>query len=268
MSRSQREALRPLFDAGMLEERRAGAGTRVAVVDAEAVRAFADRHFPDGLDVELAPDASRAEAVRGRRDAKLGTGSTEALLMRAVAPAVVELGDHSLDVHAATQAFGVAAVRLAPGVWPRFDGRLALVENDDVFWHFEETGLPAEVACLMRGRISNRVLDWLSSEAASGCTVLHCGDYDPVGVDEYRRLVEAPIPRVVYACPSDVAALIERHGKRALVRDSAGLLPRLRRSDDPVIRRMVDLFDRFGAGVEQEILISTAHDGRWASTEE
>ena len=260
--------MRSLFEAGILEERRAGAGTRVLVVDAEAVRAFADRHFPDGLDVELASDASRSEAVRGRRDAKLGTGTTEALLMRAMAPAVVELGNHSLDVHAATQSFGVAAVRLDETSQPRFAGRLALVENDDVFWHFEKTGLPADVACLMRGRISNRVLEWLSSEATSSCTVLHCGDYDPVGVDEYRRLVEAPIPRVVYACPGDLSALIERHGKRALVRDSAGLLPRLRRNDDPVIRRMLDLFDRFGAGVEQEILISTTHEGRWASTKE
>lgn len=91
-----------------------------------------------------------------------------------------------------TELAGVAALRLDDEQW-QFSGVLAIVENLEVFWNFEKLETEAQLALYAQGRLSGRVLDWLSSPAMAQTQILHCGDYDPVGLDEYLR-IKAALP--------------------------------------------------------------------------
>ena len=47
------------------------------------------------------------------------------------------------------------------------------------------------------------------------------------------------------------------HGKSDLIKNNSEILSRLRKNPDPAIKKVVDLIDRYGVGVEQEVLLST-----------
>ena len=50
--------------------------------------------------------------------------------------------------------------------------------------------------------------------------------------------------------------LLSRYGKRELLSGSNGaILARFRKTDDQEFRRIVELMDRYGVGLEQEVLL-------------
>ena len=50
--------------------------------------------------------------------------------------------------------------------------------------------------------------------------------------------------------------LLSRYGKRELLLGGNGaILARLRKTDDQEFRRIVELMDRYGVGLEQEVLL-------------
>jgi hypothetical protein len=85
--------------------------------------------------------------------------------------------------------------------------------------------------------------------------VLHFGDYDPVGLDEYLRLREACPGRAELYLPQGLERLFARYSKPGLLRGTEAVLRRLRDCGLPEVRRVVDLMDRHGAGLEQEALL-------------
>lgn len=113
-----------------------------------------------------------------------------------------------------------------------------------------------DLAIFASGRMSGRLLDWLASSAMQNCPIVHWGDYDPVGVAEYVRLVTRCGDRVQSFVPDDLPALIRCHGKRKLITDQVEILSRLRQSQsDPHVARMIALFDEQRKGLEQELLL-------------
>jgi hypothetical protein len=87
--------------------------------------------------------------------------------------------------------------------------------------------------------------------------LLHLPDYDPVGLSEFQRLRSRLGQRVALYLPPDLENLFAQFSKRKLLanRSSQAILARIRKSDSPEIRRVVDLMDRHNAGLEQEALL-------------
>jgi len=247
--------LRSLFDAGVLQEVREGAGRRVLVRDRASVEAFARTRFPDwdGAPVE-AP--ARARSIAGYRDAKQArVAEAEVVLLRGHADDVVDVGGTPLPVGTLTRRFGVASVVLRAEAQPRVQGRLAVVENLEAFLHYERLGVAADLALYAGGRLSARILRWLGSDALRDAAAVHCGDYDPVGLDEYLRLRVACGDRARLFVPDGMGDLLRRYGKAALLTDQAAVLRRLRAAADPDVQAVVALLDRYGCGLEQEALL-------------
>ncbi len=265
LSRRQRGRLASLFESGVLEEQRAGAGRRVVVRTKEALADFAEKLFPADFKNEgegsfqACSSLPKMEAVLCRRDAK-AAGSTWAqpVLLRGFGSARLlsrDPGGASFQVAELTRLAGLAALRLErPFRWA-FAGRIAIVENLEVFLNFERLGLDMKLVLYSGGRISRLVLAWLSSDIMAGTTVLHLGDYDPVGLSEYLRLRNAIRERAGLYVPPGIKNLVKKFGKSSLITNQTGTLARLRACGDQDVERLAELLEECGCGLEQEVLL-------------
>jgi len=232
----------------------------IEVKDAIALQSFRQQRFPhgDSLPVtdESVPLPPRSAAVGLHRDAKRARTTTgEPVLIRAIADSSASAGDDVVDLRELTALTGSACLVIENGSGWQLEGRIAVVENLEVFLHFEKLSLDTPVAIYAGGRLSGRVLDWLASPSMSQCAYLHCGDYDPVGLDEYLRLRNRLADRVALYSPDSLPGLFARYGKRDLLRDSEAILARLRHTANDDVRAIVGLMDDTGCGLEQEALL-------------
>lgn len=257
LSARQRERLGPLFAAGVLGEVRSGAGRRVEVRNRGALADFARALYPSGLEGLTGEGAApRSRAVAQVRDAKRAAGTdAEAVLLRGFGEARLTGPAGALPVGEWTRRAGVAALQIAQGCPWGWEGQVAVVENAEAFFHLEDLDLPCGLALYAGGRLSRRVLAWLASPPMAGARYLHLGGYDPVGLDEYLRLARACPGRVRLFVPEGFEGLLAAYGKPSLPAASPAVQARLRRAEDPDVRRVVALLDRHGAGLEQEALL-------------
>ncbi|MFO8071746.1 MAG: DUF2220 family protein [Polyangia bacterium] len=230
------------------------------VRDIAAVSAFYEKLFPHGNVAPSSEDgtspAPRGEAVALFRDAKRArSAAAEPVLLRAAGEARAVRGEASIDLCELTRAAGAACLLVDDRPGWCLQGTVAVIENLEVFLSFEKLRTRASTALYSAGRLSRRVRSWLASDEMRSCDYLHCGDYDPVGLDEYLRLRDELGSRVELHLPPCIEALFRRYGKRELLRDSPAILARLRRVDLPSIRRVVSLMDETGCGLEQEALL-------------
>lgn len=255
LTESDRARLQSLFDAGVLEMEKSGAGKKVVVKNQEALGAFVMKNYPSGLEGRQEVLTPRSRAVAELRDSKRSREIGPLMvLLRGFGNCKLRSGEEVLPVAHWTKLAGVAALRLDDRQW-QFSGVLAIVENLEVFWNFEKLETEAQLALYAQGRLSGRVLDWLSSPGMAQTQIMHCGDYDPVGLDEYLRIKAALAERTELYLPANLEDLLRRYGKRELLADSAAVLARLRKTEDHEVRRVVTLMDRHGVGLEQEALL-------------
>jgi hypothetical protein len=256
LSRRDRIRLQALFDAEVLHEERAGAGLRIVVKKPTAFQAFAEKTYPAGLYGGGEELPFRARAVAELRDSKKAKGRCPAtVLLRGFRGAVLSVDDNFLEVAAWTAQAGVAVVALDRLSHWNFSGVIAVVENLEVFWNIEKVEPKVELALFAEGRLDKRILAWLASTPMQGARIIHFGDYDPVGLDEYLRYKEASPGRIELYRPPNLEELFRKYGKPRLLTDSAAIMPRLRQTSDPDACSIIQLMDRFGAGLEQEALL-------------
>lgn len=254
LSTRARERLTALFDAGVLLTERRGAGRVVRAQNTSAVAALRERLFPGS---DTGPVATpRAAAVAALRDAKRAArAEASVVLLRATGPASAWIGGQTLDVPAMTRQLGAVAVVLDAGRALRIESPLAIVENLECFLHAEQLGTGAPLALYAGGRLPGPVLDWLASDAMRRADLIHCGDYDPVGLDEFLRLHAARDGRARLHVPPDLEKLFQRYGKPALLSRNQSLMPRLRACTIPAVSDVVRLMHDHGCGLEQEALL-------------
>lgn len=247
-----RLAIGPLFDMGALKEARHGAGWRIVVTNLDALKNFVDARFPLGLESAVS-GLGRTEAVSVLRDSKRGVNSTgEPVLIRGFSGAHLVSPEGKIDVRSATDLCGTACIVLTDNlVWNYEGGRVALVENLDPFLRFDEQYSDFDAAIYCAGRISERLLNWLESQTFD---IVHFGDYDPVGLQEYLRIKKRTGHRVTLFIPDNLQELVRRFGKSKLLRDSTPILSSLRQEEDEVVRDVLQLLENAGMGLEQEIL--------------
>jgi hypothetical protein len=248
--------LRSLFETGVLAMEKGGGGKKVVVKNLDALGAFVLRSYPSGLQGSSAKLPPRSRAVAELRDSKKAreTGPLMVLL-RGFDNCELFAGEEVLEVAQWTELAGVAALCLDGRQW-QFTGLMAVVENFEVFWNFEKLKTGAQLAVYAQGRLSGRILNWLSSPAMAQARIIHCGDYDPVGLDEFLRLKSACPKRAGLYLPANLEDLLFRYGKKELLLGNNGaILARLRKTEDQEVRRLVELMDRHGVGLEQEVLL-------------
>ncbi len=254
VSAASEKKLRSLLDAGVVQKTRRGSGFVLEVSDTEVLGKFVRRKYPDA---DLSDDVSpRARAVGSLRNAKRAARTDrEPVLLRAFQPTTCRNGDVSFDVKARSRETGAVCLVLSEDHGWSLSTRIAVVENMECFLHFEKMDVPASVALYASGRLSDRVLQWLQSQRMQESTFIHCGDYDPVGLDEYLRLKSAVGDRAELYVPAGLKKLINLYGRPELIADSAPTLQRLRSAEDPDVRRLAGLLDETGWGLEQEVLL-------------
>lgn len=260
ISTRNRKKLQPLLATDVLEEVRIGGGRSVMLCDRAALLAYVKKYYPSGLEKKTELKGSpRSNAIAQLRDAKKASVTdAEILSLRAGGSVdILSLDGKLLPLVEWCNLAGVAAVRLDKASQWAGSGVIAIVENLEVFIHFEKLGFEADLIVYAAGRLSERVLRWLSSLGMQSCQIVHFGDYDPVGVDEYLRLKKACPGRVEMYVPDDLEALLSQYGKPALLEDSKAILSRLRTEKDETARDLVLLMDRYNCGLEQEVLLQS-----------
>lgn len=256
LSARDRFRLQSLYDAGVLLVERSGAGRRIVLHDANALESFIARTYPSGLQGINKTLSSRSKAVAELRDSKKARETQPvAVLLRGFHNSTLHFGNKVLPISSWSELAGVAALRLDGETQWGFSGIVAFVENLEVFWNFEKLEIGADIAIYAQGRLNSKVVDWLASPAMQHARIIHCGDYDPVGLDEFLRLKSAcPGRTEIYITPN-LENLLSRYGKKELISDNAAILARLRKNDDPQVSFIVKLIDRWGLGLEQEVLL-------------
>jgi len=128
--------------------------------------------------------------------------------LRATEPAIATRGTCEVDLFGLSQSAGVACLLLKEDDYWRIETDIAIVENLEVFLHFEKLHSRQVVALYAGGRLSSRALNWLASNVMSGALLLHCGDYDPVGLDEFLRLYNRVGRGTATACGHGIAQFV------------------------------------------------------------
>jgi len=246
--------LRPLVAAGVVAERRSGAGRQVIVEDSLAFQAFIGRTFP--MEDTAANTPSRVVGIRRFRDTKTyRADGPDVLRVRGFSPGILRKNGHSVDVQGATANHGVFSFHLGPEY--TLHGRVALVENPTVFDLFERTELALPLVIYGQGRISTRALSWLANQHDEAFCLLHLPDYDPVGLTEFERIRNRLGSRAQLYLPKDLDDLFRRFGNCNLLGRprSRRLLEHLRTSKLPEVQAVVKIIDSNNVGLEQEALV-------------
>lgn len=256
MSNADKKRLQSLFDAGVLNEEKSGAGRRLVVVNQPALQAFVLTMYPSGLAGFKGDLSAKSKAVADRRDSKKAIGKNPVtLLVRGFNGCTFQKNGVQLPVADWTRSAGVAALCLDSLKGWECKGVLGFVENLETFWHIEKIAPFIDLAIYAEGRIGANILQWLNYPGMTEFRVVHFPDYDPVGMDEYLRIKGACPERAELFRPADLEKLFTRYGKAQLLSDSSVVLARLRKSSDSDVRYVVELMDRFGVGLEQEALL-------------
>lgn len=255
-SREFLAALAPMLDSGIVVEERAGAGRRLVVRDAQALRAFISQHFPE-VPVPEGTSSRIAGVARFRDTKSLASNLPEIVTFRAWDDDSLHSAGQRMPIAEATRLHGVFSFLLDDPTRYTLHGPCAMVENPAVFTQFEHLQLAPRLAIYGHGRSSNRLLDWLAAQTAPDFSLLHLPDYDPVGLDEFTRLQERLGSRVQLHLPENLAELFARHSNRELLQkpSSQSLLARLRQSQRAEVRAVLKLIEQHNAGLEQEALL-------------
>lgn len=251
----------PLLDSGVLVWQRSGAGRQLEVNGADALRDFYLQSFPE---VVLHPHAgSRVTSVGRFRDSKAMTNNEDEIISVRVWRDDASLKNGKpVCATVPTVAHGVFSFLLTRDSSYELHGPCALVENPAMFALAEQLNLGVGLLLYGHGRISDRAVEWLTRRADADFSLLHLPDYDPAGLSEFQRLQSRLGERAILHLPADLEARFARFSNRELLKksNSQTMLAQLRRSDSPVVCRVVALIDRYNAGLEQEALLIKLND--------
>lgn len=260
------KALAPLLAGGILEVTRSGAGEVMVVRDEEAFRTWLRKHYPlyDGQ-VTAPLGASRANAVALRKDSKsTGLGVAQGVLhLRALGSPdlAVRLDGREIQVGELTARHGIAACLIgADSVMELSHARVALIENLECFLMAETLFTGPWLVLNSAGRIPDRLVACLGRSQLGNKPLLHCPDYDPVGLSDYLRLKTRMGDRVMLHTPVDLEKRFERFGCRKLITKkpkNRALLEQLGTISWPCpeSERVFKMMRESGTGLEQESLL-------------
>jgi hypothetical protein len=245
---------------GILARQKSGAGQRIAVLNQSRFTAFLTREFPhEQAAVSQMP--VRVQGVGRFRDTKTVRGASDKIVcVRGWHDGALLQNGVPVSVAEPTYDHGVFAFLLTGDSAYQLRGTLATVENPTLFSLFERLHTGFDLVLYTSGRLSRRLIAWLALQGVGGLKIVHFGDYDPAGLDDYRRLRTACGESVVLYCPEDLPRLFRTYGNARLLdgANTQSLLKRLRAFKDATVTSILRLMDESNAGLEQEALLLTA----------
>ena len=229
---------RQFLEAGILREVSRGSGSCYRVEQPEALREILDHHFPGRHEKA---EATAVGNLHRLRDTKGGSReSTGVVLLRGNGP--IRLNGHAFALGEATQRYGLAACR-QPTIGAK---RVCLVENLDSFLQAEDLlGLDWTLLHTY-GRLGNTTLSGLQAER-----ILHFGDYDFTGLNEYLKLKRL-FPKAALYVPEELERSWETYS-RPLKRGATATPAVIRSRERPVVR-IRELLRTTGRFLEQQAL--------------
>lgn len=247
--------LKPLLASEALIIERFGAGQRLKVNDFEALQSYFRKQYPGE---EVSQDGpTRVAGIAQFRNSKAMRNDTPELVVTRIMSSCAIVSEHSTDSFAISQDHGVFTFFSKNKSVYRLNGVWALIENPTLFLEHERV-LGSDVsAILLNGRGSNRLYQWLARQDAPTLRLIHCPDYDPVGLDEFLRAHSVLGERVSLYLPKELDELFLTYSSPALIAPTQqqALLRNLRTSAHPEVMRVVALIDRHNAGLEQEAML-------------
>lgn len=247
----------PLLDAGVIEEAKSGAGKAIRVLKIDTLESFAKKNYPAGLSGEESREPSRrGQSVEQFRDSKAKPGLDFEFLRYRLIARPFQVGNITQEADHLPDGFGCTVLHndRTAHPWPIFSGHVATVENPTVLLRlpWKEHGI--DLAVLTSGRASTRMINWLASDAMSGATITHFGDYDPVGLSEFLRIEKQLGERANLFIPTDIEALFRKYGNPALLTKSATLLQKLFKSQNKDVQGVLSQMREHG-GLEHESIM-------------
>ena len=253
----------PALQAGMVIRVAAGAGHAYEVADSGSLRALINTEFSRNTRGYAANSPGARNLLRAR-NTKSGSRADrpQGLFVRTLVSRAYTFGARSgnlLDL--VEQGGGVAGFRLAPETTGllKIAAPLTLVENPEVFWHWEEFEPMHNRTLVLKGGVAPRLLlRWLAEEPMQSSAVEIAVDWDPTGLAEYRRFRDTlGATRVSLHAPSSLPELFQDLRKRKLLEGgkSLVLLSGQRSDPDPAICGVLALIDKHHAGLEHEALL-------------
>jgi len=262
LSVAQRRALEAFArQAGCVRLEPKGRGIVYQVTDPDRLEQHFRKLSPrdhNELDDSLPNRAVNIATARSSKSA--GHAHDTSYLLLKAGPGRAEWRDgagHRLDLRAATDQLGAAALALnADNCWAT-EGRLWLVENQALFDRLD--WLPHETdssVAYYSGQLSTGLLDWLAERPRAG-QVLFFPDYDGVGLLNYARLKKRLGDRVVFWLMPNWPARLKRYGNAGLWQSTLNdfLLARKRLSTLPIdstVQHLMNTMQQCGLALEQE----------------
>lgn len=260
--------LRSPLDAGLLRRRGRGAGEVIAVMNPEGFRAWLKNRFPGAFE-EVDAATPRVANLLMNRDSKRGQAGLDFFTVLAKAYGCPErvLPDDRVLMESlvdATRKFGSAGLYLGvPGLGrerqdPRLPGglRIMTVENPTVFDQSEALRGEADVFLMggTGGRMRDAMMDWVAAQVPA--RVIHSGDFDPVGLQEFEKLHRRMPGKVAFHLPEGLEDMFQRFSNRGLLEldNNRAILASIRGGIHPSADRVLALVLRYGP-LEQEAVL-------------
>jgi hypothetical protein len=236
--------LQELLVTNILTKLKRGAGSVLLVMDHSALQQFLDQRFP-GRHTAKAGSAfgnqSRYRNSKGAAKTSIGV-----LLLRGWQ--TIRVNDDTVNLVFHTQQFGCFSA-----IKPRLKApKLCLVENLDCFMKAEQLLGQEWVFAHTYGRLGSDTLAGL--EAAE---ILHFGDWDYTGLDEFLRLRENFSQAKLYV-PENLQMLWK--SRSTPLKKGAVLTQRLKQSDDPEIIKILGLLGSTHSFLEQQAIFSPKNE--------
>lgn len=247
----------PLLVSGVLKLDGNRRGEAYVAVHPIQLREWVMRKYPKATGTWIAT-TSGAQNILHNRNTKARPRSerTLVLLLRGIGPVNVTRNGRLVPVTAMTEAWGTAAFALGPTDAASIVGACALVENPELFWHAGPAcGVTQPLVLFKNGRASDRLITWL--ETCEQATYVLYVDFDPVGLDEYRKLRQVLGEQVTLYLPENLPTLFRQFGNEAILAKEANvaLLKSLRAESDASIQSVIELIDQHACVLEQEAML-------------
>jgi len=263
-----RAALRTPFDTGILVKHPKGAGEVVEVAKPSAFRDWLGHTFPGALG-GMEASSPRASNIAMNRNSKRGRRGLDYYVVSARAHRVNPLltGDEAIamaNLVETTRRWGAASLflgipgmeRSAPDPLLPMGIRVMTMEAPECFDRSERIRNEADVFLLSGtgGRLREALIDWLARQES--IQVIHFGDYDPVGLQEFSRLAAKLPGRASLFVPEDVEDRFRKFSNRGLMEkgNNRAVLGSLKGGLHPSSDRILDLISIYGP-LEQEALL-------------
>lgn len=273
-SKVKSKAAKFLFDrlqqTEIIKKQRKGAGSQYQVMHLDALQAFIEQEYPNGLLAMTMTDLpSRIQGVLQSQDSKIQK-KLDFVLLTVRGGTTIKHEGKTHDLNMLTNAETSLCLKISPSSLcelPASPCTIVTVENPTAYVELEKMlEHPWQLAIYTAGKMSNILLQQLQYWYQQQHQLLHFGDYDYVGLLEFARiLICCPESRSYY--PENLPMLLQKNGNAQLLEKQTEQHKSLLRTLEYLpsgagkndLNEVYRMLQSSAKGLEQEGLYNTDH---------